>query len=66
MSNYKPFEDFTPSELIDLDDEIQLVPQAHLDKAFDRYLPITPELLWFLGWYVAEGTLSQHQVSLNL
>jgi len=66
VSNYKPFEDFTPSELIDLDDEIQLVPQAHLDKAFDRYLPITPELLWFLGWYVAEGTLSQHQVSLNL
>jgi DNA gyrase subunit B len=22
--------------------------------------------MWFLGWYVAEGTLSQHQVSLNL
>ena len=66
VSNYKSFEDFTPSELIDLDDEIQLVPQAHLDKAFDRYLLITPELLWFLGWYVAEGTLSQHQVSLNL
>ena len=22
--------------------------------------------MWFLGWYVAEGTLSAHQVSLNL
>lgn len=66
VSDYKAFEDFTPSELIALDDDIQLVPQAHLDKAFARYLPITTELLWFLGWYVAEGTLSQHQVSLNL
>jgi DNA gyrase subunit B len=66
VSDYKAFEDFTPSELIALDDDIQLVPQAHLDKAFARYLPITAELLWFLGWYVAEGTLSQHQVSLNL
>ncbi|MEB3189870.1 MAG: DNA gyrase subunit B [Snowella sp.] len=66
VSDYKAFEDFTPSELIALDDDIQLVPQAHLDKAFARYLPITTELLWFLGWYVAEGALSQHQVSLNL
>ncbi|MEQ8971303.1 MAG: DNA gyrase subunit B [Coleofasciculus sp. C1-SOL-03] len=66
VSNYKPFDYFTPSELAQLDDEVQLVPQAHTNKAFNRYLPITPELLWFLGWYVAEGTLSQHQVSLNL
>ncbi len=66
VSDYKAFDSFTPSELIELDGDIQLVPQAHQDKAFARYLPITPELLWFLGWYVAEGTLSQHQVSLNL
>ncbi|MEB3308993.1 MAG: ATP-binding protein [Snowella sp.] len=66
VSDYKSFDSFTPSELIELDENIQLVPQAHQDKAFARYLPITPELLWFLGWYVAEGTLSQHQVSLNL
>jgi DNA gyrase/topoisomerase IV subunit B len=36
------------------------------DKAFSRYLPITRELILFMGWYVAEGSLSQHQVSLNL
>ncbi|WP_199247469.1 ATP-binding protein [[Phormidium] sp. ETS-05] len=66
VSNYKPFEYFTPSELIRLGEEVQIVPQAHIDKAFGRYLPITRELMWFLGWYVAEGTLSQHQVSLNL
>lgn len=66
VSDYKALAEFTPSELLSLDDQVQLVPQAHLNKAFDRYLNITPELVWFLGWYVAEGTLSQHQVSLNL
>jgi DNA gyrase subunit B len=66
VSAYKPISFFTPSELNQLGEEIQIVPQAHLDKAFNRYLPITRELVWFLGWYVAEGTLSKHQVSLNL
>ena len=66
VSNYKAFEYFTPSELAQLGDDLQLVPQAHTDKAFNRYLPINRELMWFLGWYVAEGSLSKHQVSLNL
>jgi DNA gyrase B subunit len=66
VSNYKPFAYFTPSELAQLGEDVQIVPQAHTNKAFDRYLPITRELMWFLGWYVAEGTLSKHQVSLNL
>jgi DNA gyrase subunit B len=66
VSNYKPISWFTPSELAQLDDRVKIVPKAHVDKGFDRYLPITRELMWFLGWYVAEGTLSKHQVSLNL
>ncbi|MBD2502277.1 DNA gyrase subunit B [Anabaena azotica FACHB-119] len=66
ISNYKPFDEFTSPEIASLGDDVLLVPQAHSEKAFKRYLPITPELMWFLGWYVAEGTLSQHQVSLNL
>ena len=66
VSAYKAFEYFTPSELAQLGEDVQIVPQAHGDKAFNRYLPITHELMWFLGWYVAEGTLSKHQVSLNL
>jgi len=66
VSNYKSFDYFTPSELAELGEEVEIVPQAHANKAFARYLTITPELMWFLGWYVAEGTLSQHQVSLNL
>ncbi len=66
VSPYKPLQEFTPAELEQLDVAVQLVPQAHQDRAFARYLPISRELLWFLGWYVAEGTLSAHQVSLNL
>ncbi len=66
VSAYKAFEYFTPSELAQLGEEVLIVPRAHGDKAFNRYLPITHELMWFLGWYVAEGTLSKHQLSLNL
>jgi DNA gyrase B subunit len=66
VSAYKPVSFFTPNELNQLGEEIKIVPQARLDRAFNRYLPINRELVWFLGWYVAEGTLSKHQVSLNL
>jgi DNA gyrase subunit B len=66
VSDYKAFDDFTTEELDQLDDAVQIVPQAHTDRAFGRYLPISRELFWLLGWYVAEGTLSAHQVSLNL
>ncbi|WP_341738817.1 ATP-binding protein [Microcoleus sp. CAWBG640] len=66
VSCYKPLDDFTASEIAQLGEDVQIVPQAHGDKAFARYLPISRELMWFMGWYVAEGTLSKHQVSLNL
>jgi DNA gyrase subunit B len=66
VSPYKPFGAFTPDEIATLDSDVELVSQAHSDKAFKRYLPITRELMWFLGWFVAEGSLSSHQVSLNL
>ena len=66
VSAYKPVSFFTPNELNQLGEEIELVPQAHHDKAFNRYLLVTRDLMYFLGWYVAEGTLSKHQVSLNL
>ncbi len=66
VSAYKSLDFFTPSELNQLGADVKIVPQAHIDKAFNRYLAINQELMYFLGWYVAEGTLSQHQVSLNL
>jgi len=66
VSDYKQLAGFTSGELGAIGPDARIVPQAHSEKAFGRYLPITRELMWFLGWYVAEGTLSQHQVSLNI
>ncbi|WP_460194734.1 DNA gyrase subunit B [Thermosynechococcus sp. FA-CM-4201] len=66
ISGYKPLNSFTLAELAYLTGDVQLVPRAHHDKAFDRYLAVSRQLLWFLGWYVAEGSLSEHQVSLSL
>ncbi|HWQ31276.1 MAG TPA: ATP-binding protein [Blastocatellia bacterium] len=66
VSPFKRLSDFTPDELVQLGPDVELVPQAHSEKAFARYLPVTRELMTFLGWFVAEGTLSAHQVSLNL
>ncbi|OQY58937.1 MAG: DNA gyrase subunit B [Desulfobacteraceae bacterium 4572_88] len=66
VSSYKRFENFTSDELEELGDDMEIVPQAHKKKAFPRYLPITHELAYFLGWFAAEGSLSSHQVSLSL
>lgn len=66
LSAYKSLDDFTPGEIAALDADIQLIPHAHAEKAFARHLPITHDLLWFLGWYCAEGSLSKSQVSLAL
>jgi DNA gyrase subunit B len=66
ISDYQPFPDLTEEELIGLGGEVQIVPRAHQNKAFGRYLPVSRNLMWFLGWFMAEGSLSRHQVSLNL
>ncbi|HYM81104.1 MAG TPA: DNA gyrase subunit B [Candidatus Limnocylindria bacterium] len=66
VSNRKAFAGFTLRELEQLGPDVRLVPRAHESRGFARTLPITRELMWFLGWYVAEGTMSAHQVSLNL
>jgi DNA gyrase subunit B len=66
LRNYLPLSEVDGSELVLLDDAIEIVPRAHHHKGFGRYLPVSHELLWFLGWYVAEGTMSKHQISLNL
>src|SRR6266853_3519698 len=66
ISDYMPLVNLNEEDLVGLGSEIQLVPRAHLNKAFPRYLPVSRDLLSFLGWFMAEGTLSRHQVSLNL
>jgi DNA gyrase subunit B len=66
ISDYQPMDGLTEEDLLGIGHDIQIVPRAHENKVFDRHLGITPELMWFLGWYVAEGSLSRHQVSLSL
>ena len=66
ISARKAFGEFTTEELARLGPDVRIAPRAHDGKAFDRKLPLTRDLLWFLGWFAAEGTLSAHQVSLNL
>ncbi len=66
ISARKAFGDFTEQELARLGPDVRIAPRAHDSRAFARFLPLTPGLLRFLGWYAAEGTLSAHQVSLNL
>ncbi|NJM08386.1 helix-turn-helix domain-containing protein [Candidatus Gracilibacteria bacterium] len=66
VSTYKPLNSFTPQEIAALGDNVLLTPQAHRAKSFARYLPISHELLWLLGWFAAKGSLSKHQVSLAL
>jgi len=66
ISDYQPFTGLSEPELTGLDSNVQIVPRAHQTKGFGRYLPIDRNLMWFLGWFMAEGSLSRHQVSLSL
>ncbi|MGH2617450.1 MAG: LAGLIDADG family homing endonuclease, partial [Thermomicrobiales bacterium] len=66
VSASKLLTSLSQDELLRLGPDVEMAPRAYADRAFARYLPVTRDLLWFLGWFVAEGTLSQHQISLNL
>ena len=66
INDYQPMDGMTEEDLLGIGDDIQIVPRAHENKVFDRFLGVTPDLMWFIGWYVAEGSLSKHQISLNL
>ncbi len=66
ISDYKCFSEFSKNEIRQLDDHVRIVPKAHSNKSFGRFLPVTKEFAWFLGWFIAEGTLSKNQVSLNI
>jgi len=45
--------------------DVVVYPRAHRADAVPRYLPVTEELCYVLGWYVAEGSLSSHGSRLN-
>jgi DNA gyrase subunit B len=44
---------------------IVLYARAHREGAIGRFLPVTEELCYLLGWYLAEGSLGSHGARLN-
>jgi len=46
--------------------DAELYVRAHLDSAFERFRPVDEDLCEFLGWYLAEGSLSRGAVRLHL
>ena len=54
-------------ELHELDDDVRVYTRAHRSIGRPRIWPITEELCYFLGWYLAEGSMdSRGQVALTL
>jgi len=45
--------------------DLVLYARAHRDDAINRFLPVTEELCYMLGWYLAEGSLGSHGARLN-
>jgi DNA gyrase subunit B len=65
--DYRPLNWFRPEEMDRLNGTTVLVPRAHHDAAFSPYGQVTADLAYFLGWYLAEGSLGGHgQVRLAL
>ena len=45
--------------------DVVLYTRAHRTRAVTRFLPVTEELCYMLGWYLAEGSLSSRGARLN-
>ncbi|MGK5558630.1 LAGLIDADG family homing endonuclease, partial [Actinomadura kijaniata] len=45
--------------------DLVLYPRAHRGQAVGRMLPVTEDLCYMLGWYLAEGSLSSRDSRLN-
>ena len=45
--------------------DVVLYARAHRDDAISRFLPVTEELCYMLGWYLAEGSIGSRGARLN-
>jgi DNA gyrase subunit B len=45
--------------------DVVLYARAHRDDAISRFLPVTAELCYMLGWYLAAGSLGSRDARLN-
>lgn len=53
-----PLKSLTFQELMAMGEEVKIVCCISPSREFDRFLPITEELVWFLGWYLARGIVT--------
>jgi len=58
VRDYIAMNDLTAEAVTGMDDDVVLTPIHYADQAVPRYLPINESLLLLLGFFVAEGSLS--------
>jgi DNA gyrase subunit B len=58
VRNYVALEALIEADLAVLGDDVVLTPRHYADHAVPRYLPISESLLFLLGFFAAEGSLS--------
>jgi DNA gyrase subunit B len=59
VRDYVSINELTVEDLINIRDEIILTPRHYAKQALSRYLPVSKSLMLILGFFVAEGSLSQ-------
>ncbi len=57
---YVPLSSLSVEDLAYFDDEVTLTPRHYADQAIPRYIPVNHDLMLLLGFFVAEGSLSEH------
>ena len=58
VRDYVALDELTLERLPDLSDDVVLTPVHYADQAVPRYLPVNDSLMLLLGFFVAEGALS--------
>ena len=66
LGAYKRLAGMTDDEIGELDRHVRLNTHAHFNDSWPRMLPLTEAFARFLGWYLAEGSISLHQIRLAL
>jgi DNA gyrase subunit B len=59
VRDYVSLDELTLADLPLLGDDITLTPRHYAEQAVPRYLPVNESLMMLLGFFVAEGSLSQ-------
>jgi DNA gyrase subunit B len=59
VRDYVSLKELTLDDVALFNDDVTLTPLHHADQAVPRYIPVNKSLMLLLGFFVAEGSLSQ-------